>query len=330
MNVRTFQPTDLNRVLQVWNDSVEAGEVVYSPMTEKNFQQKFLSDPNFDPGFALVAEKDDRVIGFIIGIINKVFLPKETNENTPGYITSLFVEKESRGQGIGTALLDALTAKCKAIGKSKMACSGHNPIKLDWIVPGTDGHDHNNAPGMDEDCMGHDFLLCKGYQDTYREVAMYLDLKDYKTPGIFTQKRAELKVQGIYTGRYDVSLGYDFDGMCDRVGSEYWRKVLQDETSSPNPRPILVATHEKAIIGFTGPVDKQPSGRGWFTGICTDPLYERRGIAFVLFNLLLQEFVAEGAVFSTLFTGDGNHAKKLYLRLGYSIVRRYVVMEKAI
>ena len=79
-------------------------------------------------------------------------------------------------------------------------------------------------------------------------------------------------------------------------------------------------------MGFTGPVDKQKSGRGWFTGICTDPLFERRGIATVLFNLLMQAFVEEGAAFSTLFTGTDNHAQKIYRAAGMRTVRQFSIM----
>ena len=78
------------------------------------------------------------------------------------------------------------------------------------------------------------------------------------------------------------------------------------------------------------PVDKQMSGRGWFSGICTDPQYERRGIASVLFNLLMQEFVDEGAAFSTLFTGDDNHAQKIYKNAGLNVVKRFSIMRKAL
>ena len=137
--------------------------------------------------------------------------------------------------------------------------------------------------------------------------------------------------------------------MCDGVESEYWRSVLKTEIQChrdgvpctdirfiPNgvvpagPRPILAATHEGKIVAFTGPVDKQKSGRGWFSGICTDPNYERRGIASVLFNLLMQEFVDEGAAFSTLFTGDDNHAQKIYKNAGLRVVKRFSIMKKAL
>ena len=80
------------------------------------------------------------------------------------------------------------------------------------------------------------------------------------------------------------------------------------------------------IIGFTGPVDRQQSGRGWFTGICVDPAYGGRGIGTVLFNLLMREFVDAGAAFSSLFTGTDNHAQKIYRRAGFEPRARWAVM----
>ena len=133
--------------------------------------------------------------------------------------------------------------------------------------------------------------------------------------------------------------------MCDRVGSEYWRDALRTEIAAwkknePNqdprfwpdgirpagPRTLLTAVHEGQIVGFTGPVDRQRSGRGWFTGICADPHFERKGIATVLFNLLMQAFIREGAAFTTLFTGADSHARKIYRRAGLRSVREFALM----
>ena len=66
----------------------------------------------------------------------------------------------------------------------------------------------------------------------------------------------------------------------------------------------------------------------WFSGICTDPLFEKKGIASVLFNLLMQEFIAEGAAFSTLFTGREAHARRVYERAGLRVVRGFAIMDK--
>jgi GNAT superfamily N-acetyltransferase len=323
-----MRPGDLHAVVSIWNRCSEAGETVYAPLTDAVFHQKFIGNPNYMPEYALVAEEAGRVIGFIHGITKRVFLPKETHANTPGYITCVFADAAYRRQGVGSALLNALTATFKRNGKTSAACRDTNPVNLDWIIPGTPGHDHNNAPGVDIACMGHPFLQKHGFQERYREVAMYLHLADYQPASALDDIRRKLREEGISTGRYDVSLGYDFSRMCDRVGSEYWRKVLQDETSKPYPRPILAATYGTHIVGFTGPVDKQPSGRGWFTGICTDPEYEKRCIATVLFNLLMQEFIAAGASFSTLFTGDTNHAQRIYAKTGFRAARRFAAMDR--
>ena len=350
MAIRLFQPEDLPGVISVWNASVDAGEVVYYPLTEAYFHQKFELDPNYDARYSMVAEENDQIVGFINGVAKKVFLGGETNESTPGYLTCVFVKKEYRGCGIGRALVNALGEAFRACGKTVYACNGNNPINLDWRIPGTPGHDHNNAPGVDEDCAGFGFLQAMGFEPLHREVAMYLDLATYEPWTELDARREKLRAEGIETGIYDaLHLDYDYDTMCDGVGSEYWRSVLKTEIAChkqgvpntdirfiPNakvpagPRPIIAATCNGQIVGFTGPVDKQLSGRGWFSGICTDPRFERRGIASVLFNILMQEFVKEGAAFSTLFTGDDNHAQKIYRNAGFRVVRCFNIMRKKI
>lgn len=346
MTIRPFEQKDLSAVVALWNEAVERGDVVYKKINEEYYHRKFERDPNYDARYAFVADEEGQVIGFIHGTAKKIMLDHETFENTPGFITCLFVRSDKRRRGVGTALLNRLMDEFRAAGKTKVRCTESNPINLDWTIPGTPGHDHNNTPGIDLDGMAYPFMQKNGFEDYAHEIAMYLDLSTYTPWEGLKAKQEELLAQGIYTGRYDAAnLDYDFDGMCDRVGSDYWRcslrteieawkqnKPNQDNRFIPNgkvpagPRPILVATHDHSIVAFTGPVDKQESGRGWFTGICTDPLFERRGIASVLFNLLMQEFVAEGAAFSTLFTGEDNHAQLIYKRAGFEVRRRFAIM----
>lgn len=346
MMIRLYKQEDVDAMVALWNEAVEAGEVVYRPIDKAYWHEKIELDPNFTTDYTFVAEADGQIAGFISGLCKKVMLNGENNDNTPGYFTCFFVKKEYRGRGIGRMLVEKLEDAFRAAGKKKIMCGG-NPINIDWIIPGTPGHDHNNAPAMDEDCDGFPFLKKLGYQVDAAEIAMYLDLAKYIPWEGFELLREKLASEGVYVGRYDTDLDYDYDGMCDRVGSEYWREALRSEIAChkenrpntdirflPNgrvpasPRPILAATCDGKIVAQTGPLDLQESGRGFFTGICTDPLYERRGIATVLFNVLMQEFIAEGAKFSTIFTGDSNHAQKIYKRTGFKIVRRFSIMEK--
>lgn len=348
MMIRTYDKQDLPSVIRIWNESVQAGEVVYAGLTEAYFHTKFENDPNYDPLYSLVAEVDGEVAGFINGVAKKVFLDNENNENSPGYITCFFVRGDCRGRGIGRALVAELCARFKAAGKSTVAISNDNPVNLDWRVPGTPGHDHNNTPGVDMASPGYEFLKKAGFEETDREIAMYLDLNNYVPWDGMRQRQEQLLSEGVYTGRYDPALNYDYDRLCDRVGSEYWREVIRSEMTCwkenrpntdvrfiPNgtkvpdgPRQMLVATCDEHIVAFTGPVDKQDSGRGWFCGIFTDPQFEHRSIAPILFHLLMQAFIAEGATFSTLFTGENNRAQNIYLRTGFRIARRFAIMKK--
>jgi len=328
MLIRKALESDKNAIFALWNESARKGEVVYKPLDDESYKRLFLDNIHYDGEYDFVCEENGEVIGFVTGTEKKVFLPGETHENTPGYLTAIFVRADKRGMGAGRMLLEALENAMRERGKKSVVSSGNNPVNLPWYIPGTPGHDHNNAPGTDIESMGYEFLLKNGYMDLHREVAMYLNLKDYQYLPEIDEIRERLKSENIIAGRYDVSLNCEFDGMCDRVGSEYWRKVLQDETAKENPRVILAGVTDGHIVGFTGPVDKEPSGRGWFTGICVDPNYGKRGIATVLFNDLMCEFIKEGAAFSTLFTGVDNHAQRLYKRTGFEVRRTFAIMKK--
>ena len=327
MEIRAFRPEDLAGIVSLWNGCVEKQEVLYRPLTPAYFKEKFLDQPGTE---IFVADEAGAVIGFLTGCKKTEFLPGQTEENTPAYLSAFMVAPEYRNRGVGSALLDAFERHYAAMGKAAIAVTSTCPINLDWVIPGTPGHEHNNMPGMDEACMGFDFLKKRGYAVAVREVAMYLNLAEYEKKPEVEARRAKLAEEGITAGLYDVAQQAEFDGMCDRVGSEYWRQVLREETAKENPRPILAAVTGGHIVGFTGPVDRQENGRGWFTGICTDPLYERRGIAGVLFNDLMGEFIKVGAAYSTLFTGTENHAQRLYLKTGFRPARYFAIMKKAI
>ena len=342
MIIRSFRPADEEGLLNVWNACVDAGEVLYYPLTKAYFERKFLRGDGCEAENLLIAEADGQIVGFIHGVAPETFpLAK------PGcaYLTCVMTAPAFRGKGVGKSLLSALKARMKERGAHTLYISNLNPVNLDWRIPGTPGHDHNNMPGLDTGCAGYGFFPAQGFVEKYREVSLYMNLKDYRIPPEVPEIQHRLAGEGIYTGPYDASWNCEFNGMCDRVGSDYWRDVLRTEIAAwkenrPNadtrfwadgkmpagPRTMLTAVHDGQIAGFTGPVDRQQSGRGWFTGICTDPLFERRGIATVLFNLLMKAFVDEGAAFTTLFTGTDNHAQKIYLRAGLRPVREFALM----
>ena len=346
MLIRNMRPDDLPGVIRIWNACVSSGETLYYPLTEEYFRRKFVGNIGCEPENLMVAEADSQAVGFLHGVG-----PGSFPGARPGasYLTVLMTDPASRGRGIGRALLTAFAERMRKRGAETLFISSVNPVSLDWRIPGTPGHDHNNIPGADAESPGYPFLLRCGFTVRYQEAAMYMALSDYRFPAPVGEIQKRLQSEGIYTGPYDPAWNCEYDRMCDSVGSEYWRDVLRTEIEAwengrPNadrrmwadgippkgPRTLLTAVHDGRIVGFTGPVDLQKSGRGWFTGICTDPAYERRGIATVLFNLLMKAFVQDGAQFSTLFTGLDNHARKVYERAGMRTARHFNLMAMAL
>ena len=342
MQIRNMCPKDVSSVIRIWNACVSSGEVLYYPFTEESFRRKMIDPIGCGPDSLMIAEINGQTAGFLHGIA-----PQSFPGGKPGnaYLTVLMVDSAHRRQGVGRALLCAFAERMKARGADTLFISSVNPVNLDWRIPGTPGHDHNNMPGADAESPGYPFLTRCGFAIRYRETAMYMNLADYRPSEKTEEIRKKLLAEDIYTGPYNVAWNCGFDRMCDGVGSDYWRDVLRTEieawkTGKPNadprmwadgiqpkgPRTLLTAVHAGQIVGFTGPVDLQKSGRGWFTGICTDPSFERKGIATVLFNLLMQAFVQEGAAFSTLFTGLDNPARKVYERAGMRPVRQFHLM----
>ncbi len=340
--IHPLAPGDAEAALALLADCSAKGEVLYKPLERADFLARFFGENRW--GFA--ARADGRLIGWAHAAAQTRFLPGETAANTPLYLTLLLVEEGFRRQGVGKALLAAVRQAGREAGKTRLTVSGNNPVHLTWLIPGAGGHDHNNAPGANEDTGGYGYLLHQGFRDVFHEISMYMPLSAYRWDPQLDAVREKLAAEGIYTGRWQLGMGEDYGGMCDRVGSEYWRNVLRQELAAwhagqPNadpecwpdgtppagPRPLLVAVKGEQIIGFTGPVDRQRSGRGWFTGICTDPAWGGRGIATVLFNLLMREFVDAGAEFCSLFTGADNHAQKIYRRAGLRVTSRWAVLE---
>ena len=62
-----------------------------------------------------------------------------------GYFTCLLLDGAHETAENAAALLSALEDAFRRAGKTQMAVSFFNPMRLPWIVPGTPGHQHNNC-----------------------------------------------------------------------------------------------------------------------------------------------------------------------------------------
>ena len=153
-------PADAKEALALLKTLSDNHEVLYKPLEEADFISRFFGENRW--GFTARSD-DGKLIGWIHGAAKTSFLEGETHENTPLYLTMLLVDAAWRRQGVGSALLEALKKAGVEAGKKAMAVSGDNPVHLTWLIPGAGGHDHNNAPGVDEDGMGFAFFQKHGF-----------------------------------------------------------------------------------------------------------------------------------------------------------------------
>lgn len=88
--IRKFNDFDLKRVMRIWYDgNLEAHDFIDKDYWDRNFGYVKRALPNAE---VYVYEAD----GFVVGFVGM----------DEGYIAGLFVDKEYRGMGIGTKLIE--------------------------------------------------------------------------------------------------------------------------------------------------------------------------------------------------------------------------------
>ncbi|NMA84266.1 MAG: GNAT family N-acetyltransferase [Epulopiscium sp.] len=327
MKIVQFADQHIGDVVKLWNHACEA-DMEYKTFDEKGFKAKFIDNPHFSYEGSFVAIQDEQVIGFANGLYKKEFLPGETNESTPGYLTMILVDANYRNQGLGTQLLQSVEDFLRRNGKKQVQIIFFNPINLEWNVPGTENHDHPNAPGVDIDSIAYSFFLSQGYEQRTKENSYYLPLNELVINEKVKHTIQRLQDKEIFIEYYDPKKHNGFEELFNQLNNEQWRKEIIGETQKKNPRPILIVHHNGKIFGFTGPLAVQESGRGYFAGIGVHPAYGGMGIGTTLFFKLCESLKKEGAIFMTLFTGESNPARKMYERAGFGIVKSWAVLRK--
>ncbi|MDQ2877915.1 MAG: GNAT family N-acetyltransferase [Pseudomonadota bacterium] len=108
MLVRPVVASDEGQWLPLWNGYNafygRAGATALAPEITQATWSRFF-DP-YEPVFALVAERDDRLLG-----LTHYLLHRSTTAIAPIiYLQDLFTDEEARGLGVGRALIEAVYA----------------------------------------------------------------------------------------------------------------------------------------------------------------------------------------------------------------------------
>ena len=318
--IRNYVSQDAPRLLELWNTAgVRMG---YASLTEEKFRCLLLEHPDFSPEYTFILEENGRILGFINGCTGE-HIPKGKER---GYLSCLILEESAETDENTFALLTALEDAFRKAGRSRSAVTFFNPIRLPWVIPGTDNHQHNNVPGIALDLPLHDRMTAFGYRETAREMAMYLNLSDFTSPDWIGKKAADMAANGYTVARYDPAVHQGLEEMVASLDNAMWSAEIP--AAGRDGMDLLVGLKGDTCAGFTGPVYPEDTGRGYFAGLGVAPAYEGNGLGTLLFYRLLQREKEVGARYMSLFTGEENHAQQIYLGAGFRVVRKFGVMLK--
>lgn len=306
---------------QLYDYEVKKGNILHEPLSLDEFRNK-LSAQGGQKDFTTVLVAEEEGKAFACGCVDL--------KSGKCFVNLVMVREEERHKGMGTAVLRKLEELLAVQGnRNSIEISFFNPVTFSWRIADKEGVTHPNTPGVDVASDAYLFFKNCGYRDFAIQNSYYLSLQQYRYPPDMEKHKRKLEAEGILFVAYDNTIHHGMEEMLKRLENPLWEKELSEEPPlSKGGRQILVPVYENQVCGFTGPLDVERSGRGYFAGIAVDPSFRGKGLAKVLFCTLCDSLKTMGADYMTLFTGENNPARNIYEAAGFSIVRTWADMRK--
>ena len=116
--IRPAQPADIPAITRIYNEGIRDQATLESQERSEDERLAWLQGRG-ERHPVLVAERDGAVAGW--GSLN-AFNPREAYRHVADF--SVYVAREARGMGVGSALLPALIALARELGYHKMVLAG--------------------------------------------------------------------------------------------------------------------------------------------------------------------------------------------------------------
>ncbi|MCI5939563.1 MAG: GNAT family N-acetyltransferase [Acholeplasmataceae bacterium] len=324
MQIINLKKEDLKAMNELWNEVVTE-DYFYKPLSFDEYQNKLLNNPDFSFDTVFGIKDNDKLVAYIIGYIRQMY---KDNLNVPGYVNMVVVKREYRHQGIGSSLLKHLENYFKQTGRKFVQASYYLPSCYSWYIPNTKNHDHPCAPAIRINSNEYFFLLHRGYSIIGQEDAFHLDLSDYEISEDIQKILDEAKKEGITIELYDKNKHYGLEEFYKELNIYDFEKVIRSNLELEHPYPFLVVAKDNKVVGWTGAMWNEESGRGHFDGIAILSSVRGRGLGKALFSLLAYYNKKGGAKFMTFYTGLTNHARYIYMGAGFKIIESFALMKK--
>jgi len=302
----------------------------YMAHTFEEFDNRVFKNHDYRPDGTFVCLDNNKVVGFAGALVRAC---DEGNEKSSGYIHTIIVKKEYRRQGIGSKLLALCEDYIKSMGKTSSRCVFLSSINWPWYIPHTDHHMHPGMPAVPINCEYYIFLYHHQYVVNSIHEGFHLNLCDYSLPEKVKNKMEENAKEGLTIEIYDPAKHTGVEEFCQLIsegpnGNTGFANAIRSNLKREKPYPFIIAADHGKMVGWTGPMYNEPTGRGHLDGICVSPLIRGKGLGTGVFAMLCSESKKNGAKYMTFFTGLDNPARYIYLGAGFQIAQSFADMKK--
>ena len=307
--IREIKGEDLQGVC-----AVAKAELIVDPVTPELFALKVFLDMNFDPSGVLVAEADNKIVGFIVSYIRTHPIEDMPDDSANCWITLFAVHPEYQNRGIGNELFSRVENWLKENKKSNILVGPYTP---NWWLPGIDV---NAYPDTIK------WLEKRGYVEAVRPLSMDSDLIKYRRPDWVNEKESALLADGVKFVDFTPELIPLLFAFLKREFPGDWQRHLRYTITrilnyEALPSQIKIAVEDSKVVGFAhhdgerfGPFGTASSQRG-------------RGLGAVLLCRTLETMRSRG-LHNAFFMWTNDVTAKLYAEMGFRESRRFSLLKK--
>lgn len=324
--IRNFERKDIEAISELWNKTVAVRDF-YQPLSLEQIKDIIFDNKSFREDGAFVALDKDKIVGFACGFIR---LGEEDDDTKPGYFNTIVVDPDYQRNYIGTNLFNHIYDWFKKCGKKAIRSVFLSPANYPWYIPETNHHNHPGAPAIPINSPEFFFLIRLGFDIQGEIDGFHLPLSKYFMPQRVLDIIEENKKLGLTVEVYDKDKHYGIEEFCEAIQNPGFARSIRYNLNREKPYPFLVASDHGKVVGWTGPMYTESTGRGHLDGIAVDPSIRGRGLGKMLFCTLCQYSKDQGSSFMTFFTGWENPARRIYLFAGFRVGQSFAIMKKEI
>ncbi len=265
IKIRTYKESDFKQVLFFLNENLE-----FDNLSSEILDEKLYKDPKFDINNVHIAEINNKIVGFIQGVI------RDIKELRYGYVKLFATEKTLRRQGIGTKLYNKVY---EYFLRQNVDIIRVYDVPLNYFMPGIDPR---YTPAL---C----FFEKKGFKKFDDTCNLKVDLQNQNFD--VSEQIENLKKENIIITR---ATQKDKDELIKFVSQEWELWIREIETAmSAKPEAVFIARINGKIKAFSGH-NGNNVGTAWFGPMGTHPDLRGKGIGGILLKLCLQDMKEQG------------------------------------